>query len=345
MNRRDTEDGVVLLLILVIIVAIVGSVYAFTATTTLDVLSLRNRTDRIRAEMLAHSGLEIALQILAEDVDENTPSPRTGKETWGDEWRILSQESIIPEEDHELKIKIQDSGSWISLNALIDLQGKGLSEARPFLLAVLTKVIDDMPGRDEDKFYDPEKLADGIMDWIDVDSVTRLGENEVAYYAKQGGTTDPQNRPIFSLQELSAVPGMDQELLTELKSYFSPFPFVFAPGAAGVNPNTAPPHVLATIFYGAPASKKRLLDARDVFTIMRSRERDEIFCRGAGEKCTTFQASLGLAGQNVFPQLQFASSIFDVRIEARVRESRFRMRTVIDRTDPAEPMFIFHRVL
>lgn len=348
MSRTKEQDGVVLLLVLVIIVATVGSVYAFTSASTLDVLSLRQRTDRVRADMLARSGLEVALRVLEDDGARPDGSTLANRETWLDDWRILSLDPILPGEDSELRIAISDSGSWIPLNQLIQQPGARRPHAASFLTAVIQKIIDDMPGRDEEKFYDAEMLAEGVLDWLDPDEKTRLGEDEASYYANAGSSGAPPNRLIFSLQELGGIPGMDPELLTAFGAYFSPLPWIWAANAesrTGVNPNTAPPYILATIYYGAPTGKKRLLDDRDIFAIMQAREEGKIFCSKPSEDCTTFQATLGLAGQNVFPNFRFESLVFRIRVDARFRNARVRTETLVHRRDIAEHRLLAHRTL
>ncbi|NRA03512.1 MAG: general secretion pathway protein GspK [Myxococcales bacterium] len=348
MSRTGQQEGVVLLLVLVILVATVGSVYAFTAATTLDVLSLRQRADRVRAELLARSGLAVAVRVLAEDGERKSQSALKGRETWMDDWRILSLDPILPEEDSELRIMISDSGSWIALNQLIQSPGKRRPDSAAFLTAVIQKIIDEMPGRDEEKFYEAELVAEGILDWIDVDKKTRRGEDEAAYYAEKGNSRSPRNFLIFSLQQLSDVPGMDPALMSEFEAYFGTLPWIWAGGPSdktGVNPNTAPPHILSTIFYGAPTGKKRLIDGRDVFEIMRARDEGKIFCELESEDCTGFQAALGMAGQSVFPNLRFSSLIFRVRIDARVRDALVRTETMLHRRDLADYKFLSHRVL
>ena len=352
MSCVKRQDGVVLLLVLVIIIATVGSVYAFTAATTLDVLSLRQRTDRVRAELLARSGLAVALRVLEEDHERDSGSVLHGRDTWLDDWRILSLDPILPGEGlgegAELRIAISDSGSWISLNELIQGPGTRRPDSAAFLTAIIQKIIDEMPGREEEKFYEAELIAEGILDWLDPDKKTRRGDDEANYYKSKGASRAPRNYLIFNLQQLGQVPGLDPELLSEFTAYFSALPWIWA-GAAdsptGVNPNTAPPHILSTIYYGAPTGKKRLITDRDVFDIMRARDDGKIFCEMETEDCTTLQATLGMTGQNVFPNFRFSSLIFRIRIDARVRKALVRTETLVHTRDIQERRFLSHKVL
>jgi len=342
------EDGVVLLLILVVIVLTIGSVYTFGRTTILDIMSSRQRTARVRAELLAHSGVEIAKRTLTDDLFMAEDPLTVRLESPGDPWRILSQTPIELPGEGTLRIRIQDSGSRIALNALVDADGKPHLDSRPFLIAALERIIDKMPGRKEDKTYEIPDLADGILDWLDSDEETRLGDNEADFYRQAGRNSSPLNRPVFSLDELSVIPDLDGLLLEALKDYFSPYPMFPDIERSGVNPNTAPAHILGMIYHGT-AQKKQLLDRDDVFRILQAREEEKVFCEGGSDEgCESFTALTGFAGETIFPPLRYRSDLFMIHSEARVgetRETRACIRTVIDRgVADEEPRVLLYRM-
>ena len=67
-RRAGGEDGVVMLLVLVIIVLSVTSVGAFARSAVLEVMGMRGRADRGRAELLARSGVAVAMRVLKDDL-------------------------------------------------------------------------------------------------------------------------------------------------------------------------------------------------------------------------------------------------------------------------------------
>jgi hypothetical protein len=119
----------------------------------------------------------------------------------------------------------------------------------------------------------------------------------------------PLNRPVFSLDELAPIPGLDPLLLDALKAYFTPYPMFPGANGGGVNLNTAPAHVLGLIYHGV-AEEFELVDQRDVFEILKARSEGKVFCAGAAqEPCTDFAATVGIAaGETIFPPLTFTVS-------------------------------------
>jgi type II secretory pathway component PulK len=335
---------VVLLLVLVVIVLTIISVYAFARTTVLEVIGLRQSVYRDRAELLARSGLELAYRALADDrslEDENSVSAQA--ETLRDAWAILGEEPISVPGGGRLRVSIQDAGSRFNLNALIDAEGEPFADSRPFLAAALERIIENMPGRPEEKLYEPEDLADAILDWIDSNDTTRLGDDEVSSYERMRPAGRPLERPIFTLRELAGLPGMDAPLLAELEEYFTPYPLFPIFQNAGVNPNTAPPHVLGLIYYGTE-DDKQLATEEDVFRILRAREEGRVFCRGeVDERCVTFASEIGRAGETVFPPLKLASDVFAIESRATVAGATARVVAVVDRADPAELRLLEYR--
>jgi type II secretory pathway component PulK len=343
-GSRD-EEGVVLLLVLVVIVLTIISVYAFARTTVLDVIGLRRSIDGDRAELLARSGLELAYRALADDVAGGEEDDLSAQiETPRDAWAVLGAQPIEVPGGGTLRVSVRDSGSRFNLNALIDSEGEAHADSRPFLTAALERIIDKMPGRPEEKHYEPEELADAILDWIDADELTRLGDDEVSSYERLRAEGSPLDRPIFTLRELAGVPGMDASLLAELEEYFTPYPLFPILRNGGVNPNTAPPHVLGLIYYGTE-DDKHLSTEEEVFRILRAREEGRVFCAAeADERCVTFASEMERVGETVFPPLKLTSKVFTIESRATVATTTSRIVVTLDRSDPTQPRMLEYGV-
>jgi type II secretory pathway component PulK len=336
--------------VLVVIVLTISSVYAFARTTVLDVASQRHRVERARARLLASSGFAIAQRAVLDDASPSAENPLGDAETRRDPWYLLGRAPIeLPQEGANtvpvIDVRVRDSGSRLNLNGLLEPGGKAHAESLAFLEAVLEKIVADMPGRAEDKHYDPVQLAETLLDWIDLDAASRLGEDEQAHYARLGSSGPPLDRPLLSLGELAGAPGLDPPLLEALAQYFTTQPLYVAPEHVGINPNTAPPHLLAAIYVGAAAEEKRLLDEDDVFRILRLRDEGRVFCPEAGaDECVTFAPEIIRLGETVFPPLQFQSDVFEIESVGKYGESRARLSAVLDRSKPAEPKILYYRM-
>ena len=329
-----------LLLVLVIIVLATSSVYAFARDSLLEVTRIRERSERAHAELLARSGQEIARRALADDAVSPSGAGQLELifESPRDAWVLLARDPIELPDGGEIHLRIRDSGSRINLNGLVDLEGSQFGErSLSFLQALLEHVIDEMPDRDEEKLYDPRELAEAILDWIDSDEVTRLGD-EARVYAERAAGARPPDRPLIALQELESVPGMDERLLDVLAHYFTIHPLFPSPDRVGVNPNTAPAHVMAAIW-----TDGRLLGRNDVFRVLSRRADGRIFCPQTTEGCEGFREEI-LEHQEPFPQLQYRSSIFEIESEGRYGSARVRVVSVVDRSNPADIQTLYYRI-
>lgn len=335
MTRPSDQEGVVLLLVLVILVALISTVYAFTRTTTLEVLSSRQRAERTRAEFLARSGERVAVRVLVDDIDLGEDLTRT-LESERDDWALLGREPIDVPGGGVLRVRIADAGARINLNALIDENGAVRLPSRPFLRTALERIIEAMPGRPEEKTYDTDALTVAILDWLDADDQTEsFGDDEVRSYGRTDPEALPLNRPVFTLDELAEVPEMDALLLAAIKDYFTAYPMYPPINKSGINPNTAPAHVLGLIYhYQGNASEGRLFDRDDVFRILKFRDEERLFCRELSfEECESFEEHLEIFGDVIFPPLQYSSDVFTIDVEASYGETRACISRVIDRKD------------
>lgn len=346
MSRADArgESGVVLLLVLVILTLTIGSVYAFQIRTTVDVIAVHHRTDRARAQMLARSGIDLATRAIIDDSTTAEDPYAAAQETAEDAWRLLSRQPIEVPGGGVVELVIQDAASKINLNGLIDEKGAPRPESAEFLKQALTFIVEQMPGRDEDKPYKPDEIAEGILDWIDADAQNRLGDDEKEAMARPNAPVQPLDRPLLTLAELDGVPGIDGPLLETLDYYFTCFPLVPTLDASGLNPNTAPAHVLALLYHGTEGDH-RLIDKDDLFRVLRGRREGKIFCEQADqERCAEIAPEIGSVGETVFPPLTYHSDVFEISSTGRVNESRVRIVAVLDRSDPASPALLSYRI-
>ncbi len=238
----------------------------------------------------------------------------------------------------------------MNLNALVDRDGNRIGESsKAFLKAALAHIAETAPAFKGSSAYgdeDVDDLSDALLDWLDKDDQTRLGTPEEEYYVGiKKAASAPLNRPVFSLDELAAVPGLDALMLESLEAYFTTYPMFPPAGSGGANLNTAPAHVLGMIYHGL-GKDFELLDSRDVFSLLRAREEGRVFCPAEGaEPCTSFFRTLGIAeGEEIFPPLSYASRVFRIDSEARVVETRACVTSVVDRGDGSEPKTLYFRL-
>ncbi len=335
-RKAGGEDGVVMLLVLVIIVLSVTSVGAFARSAVLEVMGMRGRADRGRAELLARSGVAVAMRVLKDDLLLTGQIAGANLETPADPWYLIGERALkLPEYGH-LRIRVRDMGAKVNLNGLVDEKRVAYSESRDFLVAALKHVIAKMPGRKEEKFYKPRQLADAILDWLDLDVRTRLGDEELRVYVYRGAQAVPANHPFFSFNELGDLPGVDAALLEAMRQYFTVHPTFVELNESGLNPNTAPGWALGMIYMGT-SDRRDLIKYREVLTTLQERAQGRIFCPVSEEDpCTSFHELIGQVGESAFPPLAFHNRAFEIESVGEYREASACVTAVVERYGPQD---------
>ena len=352
MKRSRDSHGVVLLVVLFFALLLSSSIATFLSRSSVDAIIARNRENASRAEALARGGVRLAQALLLQDRLREQLVDTPPIDDHQDLWAQLEGLEIDGGGGATLTLSIEDSGRRLNLNALFEVDDTGLrgpaSETEPFLIAFLEKVIDEMPlPPGERALYDVRELTANLIDWIDADDVRLRGGPEDDYYQRQEPPYRAANRPIFSVDELRLVEGFDIALVDALRNYVSVYPF--APGGCGnklvgcgVNLNTAPPHVLAALFYNDGVDL-RLASEDVVRAILRARQEGSGVCPEdqSADDCTPISE---IVTNPIFPPPTFTSEIFVVTAEARVGDIRRSVEAVVDRSEPTEPRLLSWRV-
>ena len=351
----------VLVIVLFFTLLLVSSIATFMRRATIDSFIVRNRDAAARAEALARGGVRLAEALLLEDRLEEEASAEGGfrVESLFDAWGRVRGVDLEPAEDAELYLEIEDSGARLNLNALFvdaeepggqDPEGSTEGDAETFLREFLAKVIEEMPGRPEEKLYDVEELVLNLMDWVDEDETRRRGGLEDEGYQRRTPPYRAANQPLLSVDELRRVQGFDGKLVEALAPYVGVFPLAPKEKGAGmgVNPNTAPAWVLALLWHG-DALARELAKEDEVASIMKERE-ESLLCAeggsgdgGADAGQPTSAACLGLLEaadvdpSTIFPAPTWSSDVFLVTAKASVGPEIHRtLEVVLDRSDPAD---------
>jgi len=340
----------VLLVVLFFALLLTGSVATFLKRSTVDAMIARNRENSARADALARGGVRLAQALLIQDRLLEQAEIVEPIDTHRDSWAHASEVEIAVDEG-TLRLSIEDAGARLNLNALFEWKEdilRARAGAEPLLIALLEKVIDELPVSPAERaLYQAPELAANLIDYIDADEERLLGGPEDDYYQKQDPPYRAANRPLLSLEELQLVEGFDGPLVEGLRPYVTVYPF--APGGCGnaligcgVNVNTAPPHVLATLFYNDGVSQ-RLASEDVVRQLLELRQEGNTVCAkgSSDETCTPMNEIVANA---IFPPLSFSSEIFVVTADAKVGEVRRVLEAVVDRSHLDKPRLLSWRV-
>ena len=121
-----------------------------------------------------------------------------------------------------------------------------------------------------------------------------------------------------------------------MRPYVTVYPWAPpADAGSGINPNTAPPHVLSLLFFFDGVSN-RFAKEDEVRRILKVREEGGLVCEDSSlDICTPISEIVGLNA--IYPQPSFSSDVFRVVARARVGEVERRVEAVLDRSDPVTP--------
>jgi general secretion pathway protein K len=328
----------VLVAVLFFVLLASAGVITFLARAVVDDMAARIRAEAARAEALARGGVRLAIAALLQDVLEEKQSDFAA-DTTQDLWARLGTLPLPLPDGGQLQVEVEDAGARLPLNALF-AKGKPRDEKTEiFLGELLTKVIDEIPVRPEQKLYDVTELARSLIDWVDADSAGVSGGEEDDYYQSQRPPYHAANRPLLSVDELLLIEGFDAQLVNALRPYVDVLPLV---NADGVNPNTAPSFVLALLYHGQPGAE-RLADEDTVRRILDIREQNGILCADEANNPSCQPLREVVEGE-VYPPPSFHADVFRVIAEARYGEVRRTVMAVVDRSEADAPAVLAWKV-
>jgi len=342
MSAFRRQRGVVLPIVLFFTLLLVTSITTFLKRATLDAILSRNRDAMMSTEALARGGVELAKALLIEDlaVDAMDDGPARS-DNHLERWAQAKNAVISLEDGSELRLQIEDAGTLLNINAAFafDETGTPTDQTETFLVAFLERMIEETP-IDVQGLYDARELAANLIDYVDPDEVRRSGGFEDEYYQAQNPPYRAANGPLLSVEELARVEGFDKTLVDIIRPYITVYPYV---GGKGINPNTAPPHVLGLIFYN-DGVEYRLAKSDDVKRIMEFRADGLILCiTEAGEHCIPINEVFPNAS-TVYPPLAYSSDTFTVHAQARMGDVQRTVDAVIDRSAITNPLVLSWKV-
>lgn len=186
-HRHSSEQGVALILVLwvtVLLTVIAGS-FAYAARADMSVLG--NHILRARAEAAADAGVHRAVMEFFRPISDPVRWRQDGTEY---EFRLGDAEVRVSVLDESAKIDINNGSPLLVKGLLLSL---GLSEP------------------------EASKLSDAILDWRDLDTLTRPDGAEEEAYRSAGLKQKPANAPFQTIEELRLVLGMTTELYRRME--------------------------------------------------------------------------------------------------------------------------------
>ncbi len=319
-TRRS--GGMVLVVVLFFVLLMAAALAMLQRRTILDSQVVKHRDQAREAESMARGGLRIAETLILEDMRKKFLEPAPS--TLHDAWSRVGAAPLIEEGGRHLVVEVEDLGGRFPLNAIVDAQPEDAQWLawRDFFEAV----IDEMPGRPEEKLYEADALVEALLDWVDEDELTPDGNAETRPYEQRDPPVRPPNRALLSLDELRMVEGFDGRLVEALRAYVSVFPLE---AEWTLNLNTAPPWVLTKMQLREPTNSRPVTDdwARDV---LNTRKESLICAEKVGECFSPAELGIEEGDDTVDPPQRDKAELFRVRSVARVGAVQRTLEVVVD---------------
>jgi len=195
------QKGLALVLTLLAVVLITTMVVEFSYGVYTGTNTLYNWRDAQRLSLMARSGVSVSanfLMNLLETQEFSYPG-------------FIEMPVENPFEDFHgtILVRIEDENAKFNLNTIVFANGL-INETAYLTFQRLLKALSLN-----------EKIADRVADWIDPDREERLRDSE----------TGARNAPLLSTDELSLIPGIEQEAYATLLPYVT----VFGDGLVNLN--------------------------------------------------------------------------------------------------------------
>lgn len=296
------EKGMVLLLVVAVVGMLSVLLTEFAFSSLIDLRLAETYRDSTRAYYLARGGIRAGQMILR----EGDPDYDARNELWG------SGVTGFPVGEGSISIGIEDLDGRLALNALVAGNNPQTEQKERF-----TRLFAGL-GMDS-----PGDLTAALIDWLD--SGDELYERDGAVGAESSsylGLDPPyraRNAAMASLEEISLVKGFTPEVVEKIR------PFVTLHGDMRINLNTAPPEVIATLYF----NEDQPLSLDDAREIVAARELKPF--RGSDEFTTAFPslaALLPVSGQLDYA-LKFKSDLYRIRSQAWINDGTRTVTAVV----------------
>lgn len=302
--NRQRGAAVIVAMLIVALAAMAASAAVF--RNQVEWRKLENRADLDQARWVLRTAEQWAAAVLADDA-RNSSIDYLG-EAWAQKLPPVEAEG------YRLSGHIEDQNGRFNLN---NLAATGKVDNRQ--LAIFRRLLKTL--------HLPEGLAANIADWIDADDVRLQADSaESDYYLKLDPPYRAANRRLVSVNELSRVKDMNQDILQTLR------PFVTAlPMTTLINVNTAAPEVLAALVEGLSLDQAYQLAAT----------RDRSYYRNT----TDFTQALPQGLSAPADLISVSSSYFLVTANATHGRISLGSRALLQRGGPSVPSLIWRTSL
>ncbi len=183
---REKQCGVALVIVLWILLLITITTSAFTLMARMDSLEAHTILWSTKARLAAEAGMNIAILSLRDPEEESRLIPD-------------GRPFLVQYLDAEVEVMVTDERGKLNINNATELELLQLFLAN---------------GLEEDQ---AELLTAAVLDWVDIDELSRPNGAELPEYESAGYQVGPGNRSFVMVEELLQVLGLPWELFQQIQ--------------------------------------------------------------------------------------------------------------------------------
>jgi general secretion pathway protein K len=249
--RRKFNPGIALLATLLAVSLMTLLVVEFSTSAGLGYRAAANQANELRAYYLARSGIQIGLAVLVQD----SLSQSGAKHPHASLDQVWAQPiAPIAVQGGTVSITIVDEERKLDVNRVFNQQKRQPDEQ---VAAILTRLLSNIG-------LSPA-LMPILIDWLDPDGIESDGGAEADYYLRLMPPYEPRNGQMPTIGDLRMLKGMDDVTFLRLSRYLTTTQA--GSGPCCINPNTAPPEVLAALtpeLEDNPDLVKQIVEVRNI---------------------------------------------------------------------------------
>ena len=227
-SRLGTERGTALVLTLLIITTLAGLTIGFSGESGVELTLAGYSRDSYRAYLVARSGIDAGMALLADDED-------LAMDSLNEDWARLESPAALhglEEEGITVSGGVVDESGKINVNLLRNEDGE-IDETREEQIRRLFLVLGL-----KDEMLNP------LLDWLDADDMERQDGAEAYFYQNLDEPYPCANGPFLTPGQIFLVKGMGKLQRFEGKRLLD-YLTIYSDGK--VNINTAPSEVLQSL--------------------------------------------------------------------------------------------------
>lgn len=265
-NSLKNERGVALILVMFTVVLITYIVTEILYETHVDYTVNANAVNRVKAYYAAKSGLELSLlriKMFKKVMNQfGAQIPEGQKGILDMIWQLpFSWPPLIPSsaglEKDLIKEKLKESSMEASYTTTISDEGSKIDindlgspskNLREITKKLLMQIFENLKANDETwaRKHDRlnyEEVINNMADWVDGDLEGSGGSSDerAVFSSIKSDPKYPPNRSFRTIEEIRLVPGMNEEIYSQLKDKITVY------GTRAINPNHASADLLKAL--------------------------------------------------------------------------------------------------